>query len=331
MEKYKKEELISFVKSKFAKELSSRLQLIKVEAPLLVEKGTGVNDDLNGIENPVSVSIHNIPSKRFEIVHSLAKWKREKLAKLGAKPEQGIYTDMRAIRTDEVLTELHSVYVDQWDWEKVISVENRNLDYLKNTVTKIYESILSVAQELDKSHIISNELPEKITFLHSEEVLSLYPDLTPKERENEICKKYGAVFLIGIGGVLANGSAHDGRASDYDDWSTETTSDHKGLNGDLLLWNQVLDKAIEISSMGIRVDKESLLRQLKIAGNEDRKNLDWHKALIDGRLPQTIGGGIGQSRLTMFILQKRHIGEVQSSVWDFDKELYSTENQLNIL
>lgn len=331
MEKYKKEELISFVKSKFAKELSSRLQLIKVEAPLLVEKGTGVNDDLNGIENPVSVSIHNIPSKRFEIVHSLAKWKREKLAKLGAKPEQGIYTDMRAIRTDEVLTELHSVYVDQWDWEKVISVENRNLDYLKNTVTKIYESILSVAQELDKSHIISNELPEKITFLHSEEVLSLYPDLTPKERENEICKKYGAVFLIGIGGVLANGSAHDGRASDYDDWSTETTSDYKGLNGDLLLWNQVLDKAIEISSMGIRVDKESLLRQLKIAGNEDRKNLDWHKALIDGRLPQTIGGGIGQSRLTMFLLQKRHIGEVQSSVWDFDKELYSTENQLNIL
>jgi aspartate--ammonia ligase len=331
MEKYKKEELISFVKSKFAKELSSRLQLIKVEAPLLVEKGTGVNDDLNGIENPVSVSIHNIPSKRFEIVHSLAKWKREKLAKLGAKPEQGIYTDMRAIRTDEVLTELHSVYVDQWDWEKVISVENRNLDYLKNSVTKIYESILSVAQELDKSHIISNELPEKITFLHSEEVLSLYPDLTPKERENEICKKYGAVFLIGIGGVLANGSAHDGRASDYDDWSTETTSDYKGLNGDLLLWNQVLDKAIEISSMGIRVDKESLLRQLKIAGNEDRKNLDWHKALIDGRLPQTIGGGIGQSRLTMFLLQKRHIGEVQSSVWDFDKELYSTENQLNIL
>jgi aspartate--ammonia ligase len=331
MEKYKKEELISFVKSKFAKELSSRLQLIKVEAPLLVEKGTGVNDDLNGIENPVSVSIHNIPSKKFEIVHSLAKWKREKLAKLGAKPEQGIYTDMRAIRTDEVLTELHSVYVDQWDWEKVISVENRNLDYLKNTVTKIYESILSVAQELDKSHIISNELPEKITFLHSEEVLSLYPDLTPKERENEICKKYGAVFLIGIGGVLANGSAHDGRASDYDDWSTETTSDYKGLNGDLLLWNQVLDKAIEISSMGIRVDKESLLRQLKIAGNEDRKNLDWHKALIDGRLPQTIGGGIGQSRLTMFLLQKRHIGEVQSSVWDFDKELYSTENQLNIL
>jgi aspartate--ammonia ligase len=331
MEKYKKEELISFVKSKFAKELSSRLQLIKVEAPLLVEKGTGVNDDLNGIENPVSVSIHNIPSKRFEIVHSLAKWKREKLAKLGAKPEQGIYTDMRAIRTDEVLTELHSVYVDQWDWEKVISVENRNLNYLKNTVTKIYESILSVAQELDKSHIISNELPEKITFLHSEEVLSLYPDLTPKERENEICKKYGAVFLIGIGGVLANGSAHDGRASDYDDWSTETTSDYKGLNGDLLLWNQVLDKAIEISSMGIRVDKESLLRQLKIAGNEDRKNLDWHKALIDGRLPQTIGGGIGQSRLTMFLLQKRHIGEVQSSVWDFDKELYSTENQLNIL
>jgi aspartate--ammonia ligase len=331
MEKYKKEELISFVKSKFAKELSSRLQLIKVEAPLLVEKGTGVNDDLNGIENPVSVSIHNIPSKRFEIVHSLAKWKREKLAKLGAKPEQGIYTDMRAIRTDEVLTELHSVYVDQWDWEKVISVENRNLNYLKNTVTKIYESILSVAQELDKSHIISNELPEKITFLHSEEVLSLYPDLTPKERENEICKKYGAVFLIGIGGVLANGSAHDGRASDYDDWSTETTSDYKGLNGDLLLWNQVLDKAIEISSMGIRVDKESLLRQLKIAGNEDRKKLDWHKALIDGRLPQTIGGGIGQSRLTMFLLQKRHIGEVQSSVWDFDKELYSTENQLNIL
>jgi len=331
MEKYKKEELISFVKSKFAKELSSRLQLIKVEAPLLVEKGTGVNDDLNGIESPVSVSIHNIPSKKFEIVHSLAKCKREKLAKLGAKPEQGIYTDMRAIRTHEVLSEIHSVYVDQWDWEKVISVKNRNLDYLKNTVTKIYESILSVAQELNKSHIISNELPGKVEFLHSEEALSLYPDLNAKERENEICKKYGAVFLIGIGGSLANGEAHDGRASDYDDWSTETTSDYKGLNGDLLLWNPILNKAIEISSMGIRVDKESLLRQLKIAKNEDRKNLEWHKSLIDGRLPQTIGGGIGQSRLTMFLLQKRHIGEVQSSVWDFDKELYSTENQLNIL
>lgn len=331
MEKYKREEQISFVKSQFAKELSSRLHLIKVEAPLLVEKGTGVNDDLNGIESPVSVSINDIPSKKFEIVHSLAKWKREKLGKLAAKPEQGIYTDMRAIRTDEVLTELHSVYVDQWDWEKVISPEDRTIDYLKNTVTKIYDSIKAVASELEKTYGITTALPSEITFLHTEDVLASYPGLTPKERENEICKKYGAVFLIGIGGVLANGSAHDGRASDYDDWSTETSSGRKGLNGDLLLWNPVLDKAIEISSMGIRVDKESLLRQLQIAGNEDRKNLEWHKALIDGKLPQTIGGGIGQSRLSMFLLQKRHIGEVQSSVWNFDKEVYSIENQLNIL
>jgi aspartate--ammonia ligase len=331
MEKYKKEEQISLLKSKFAKELSGRLHLIKVEAPLLVEKGTGVNDDLNGIESPVSVSINNIPSKKFEIVHSLAKWKREKLAKLGAKPEQGIYTDMRAIRTDEVLTELHSVYVDQWDWEKVISSEDRNLDYLKATISKIYESIKSVAFELTEKYGIVSELPQAITYLHTEDVLELYPNLTAKERENEICKKYGAVFLIGIGGVLADGKAHDGRASDYDDWSSETSTGYKGLNGDLLLWNPVLNKAIEISSMGIRVDKESLLRQLQIAGNEDRKNLDWHKALIDGKLPQTIGGGIGQSRLAMFLLWKRHIGEVQSSVWNFDKEIYSTENQLNIL
>lgn len=331
MDKYQKEQQISLVKSTFEQALSSRLQLIKVEAPLLVERGTGVNDDLNGIESPVSVNVAQIPSKKFEIVHSLAKWKREKLARLGALPEQGLYTDMRAIRTDEVLTELHSVYVDQWDWEKVISEQSRNIEYLKKTVLDIYDAIRFVANKLDDEYGIKSTLPEQITFLHTEDVLATYPNLSAKERENEICREYGAVFLIGIGGALVDGNPHDGRASDYDDWSTETSDIHKGLNGDLLLWNPILNKAIEISSMGIRVNKESLLRQLKIAGNENREKLQWHSALIEGKLPQTIGGGIGQSRLAMYLLQKRHIGEVQSSVWDFDKELYSIENELNIL
>jgi aspartate--ammonia ligase len=319
------------VKSTFEHALSSRLHLIKVEAPLLVERGTGVNDDLNGIESPVSVNVAQIPSKKFEIVHSLAKWKREKLARLGALPEQGLYTDMRAIRTEEVLTELHSVYVDQWDWEKVISEQSRNIEYLKKTVLDIYDAIKFVANKLEDEDGIKSILPEQITFLHTEDVLATYPNLSAKERENEICREYGAVFLIGIGGVLVDGTPHDGRASDYDDWSSETSDIHKGLNGDLLLWNPILNKAIEISSMGIRVNKESLLRQLKIAGNENREKLQWHSALIEGKLPQTIGGGIGQSRLAMYLLQKRHIGEVQSSVWDFDKELYSIENELNIL
>ena len=331
MDKYQKEQQISLVKSTFEQALSSRLKLIKVEAPLLVERGTGVNDDLNGIESPVSVNVAQIPSKKFEIVHSLAKWKREKLARLGALPEQGLYTDMRAIRTDEVLTELHSVYVDQWDWEKVISEVSRNIEYLKKTVLDIYDAIRFVANKLDDEYGIKSTLPEQITFLHTEDVLATYPNLSAKERENEICREYGAVFLIGIGGALVDGNPHDGRASDYDDWSTETSDIHKGLNGDLLLWNPILNKAIEISSMGIRVNKESLLRQLKIAGNENREKLQWHSALIEGKLPQTIGGGIGQSRLAMYLLQKRHIGEVQSSVWDFDKELYSIENELNIL
>lgn len=331
MDKYQKEQQISLVKSTFEQALSSRLKLIKVEAPLLVERGTGVNDDLNGIESPVSVNVAQIPSKKFEIVHSLAKWKREKLARLGALPEQGLYTDMRAIRTDEVLTELHSVYVDQWDWEKVISEQSRNIEYLKKTVLDIYDAIKFVANKLEDEFGIKSTLPEQITFLHTEDVLATYPNLSAKERENEICREYGAVFLIGIGGALVDGNPHDGRASDYDDWSTETSDIHKGLNGDLLLWNPILNKAIEISSMGIRVNKESLLRQLKIAGNENREKLQWHSALIEGKLPQTIGGGIGQSRLAMYLLQKRHIGEVQSSVWDFDKELYSIENELNIL
>jgi len=221
--------------------------------------------------------------------------------------------------------------VDQWDWEKVIRESDRSLDYLKKTVDKIYQSIREVAIELESHDGIESNLPEQITYLHSEDVLAEYPSLNAKERENEICRKYGAVFLIGIGGVLSHGQPHDGRASDYDDWSTETIPGHKGLNGDLLLWNDVLGKAIEISSMGIRVNKDSLLRQLAICGNEGRKLLKWHSLLINGKLPQTIGGGIGQSRLVMYLLRKKHIGEVQSSVWNFDKEVYSIENELNIL
>lgn len=314
-ELYELEKAISDVKSYFADALASKLNLFKVEAPLIVEKGTGINDDLNGIENPVTVHAASFPEKQLEIVHSLAKWKRYKLAELGVEAGEGIYTDMRALRPDEILSEIHSIYVDQWDWEKAISQETRGLELLKETVRNIYASLKETESYVALQRGIAGILPEEITFIHAEELIAAYPTLSPKEREHKIARKYGAVFLIGIGGVLAHGEKHDGRAADYDDWSTPTSETTKGLNGDILVWNPVLEKSFEISSMGIRVDKEALIRQLEIENQTERLDLFWHKLLLEDKLPLTIGGGIGQSRLVMFLLRKDHIKQVQQSIW----------------
>jgi aspartate--ammonia ligase len=323
------EKAIALLKSKFASRLSDKLNLIKVEAPLIVQKGTGINDDLNGIENPVLVKAKDIPNETIEIVHSLAKWKRLKLAKLEAIAGEGLYTDMRALRPDEDFSEVHSIYVDQWDWEKTILAENRNLTYLKKIVTEIYSSLVETEEYIiSKYSQLKSLLPKEISFIHTEELLAKYPNLTPKEREHAITKERGAVFLIGIGGVLADGKKHDGRAPDYDDWVSETEGGKKGLNGDILVWNPILKKSFEISSMGIRVSPESLRKQLEIEGEEKRLVLKWHRLLLNGELPYTIGGGIGQSRLAMLLLQKKHIGEVQSSIWP--KELVEELKSQNI-
>jgi aspartate--ammonia ligase len=251
-----------------------------------------------------------------EIVQSLAKWKRLALADLDVRPGFGIYTDMNAIRPDEELTNIHSLYVDQWDWERVITQEDRNLDFLKYVVTKLYSALVRTEFFVSENYLdIEPELPEEITFLHTEDLARQYPDLSSFERENEAARKYGAIFVIGIGGELPDGKIHDGRAPDYDDWITPTTEGHKGLNGDIIVWNNILNRSFELSSMGIRVDRESLMRQLKLRNTEERKELLWHKKLLNGEMPLTIGGGIGQSRLCMYFLRKAHIGEIQSSIW----------------
>ena len=253
---------------------------------------------------------------RAEVVHSLAKWKRIKLAQMGVQPGRGIYTDMNALRPDEELDNIHSIYVDQWDWEKVITKEQRNLAFLKKVVRRIYEAIKVTENKLYVEFPqIEPMLPEDIFFIHSEQLLLMYPNLTPKERENAIVKKHKAVFIIGIGGELSDGTIHDGRAADYDDWTTRNEDGFDGLNGDLMLWNPVLNSAFEVSSMGIRVDEDALRRQLKIRAEEWKSDLMYHRMLLDGELPYTIGGGIGQSRLCMFLLRKAHIGEIQSSIW----------------
>ncbi len=310
------EQAIEKIKNFFQINLSTELRLRRITAPLFVKRGTGINDDLNGVEMPVSFNIKDIGGSTAEIVQSLAKWKRLALARHCVEPGYGIYTDMNAIRPEEELSNIHSLYVDQWDWEKVIRPEDRNVDYLVKTVKKIY-SIFKRLEYLvyEKYPLIKPILPEEITFIQSEELLKMYPDLNPFERETEFTKKHKAVFVIGIGNKLSNGEKHDGRAPDYDDWSTETPGNYRGLNGDILLWNGLLNRVFEVSSMGIRVDKDALLHQLKIENCEDRKELYWHKKLIDGELPLTIGGGIGQSRICMFFLRKAHIGEIQSSIW----------------
>lgn len=308
---------ISFVKQFFADKLAENLSLIEVQAPLLSKVGDGVQDNLSGTENAVQVKVKTINDAQFEVVHSLAKWKRKILSAHHFAVGEGLYANMKALRPDEDrLSPIHSVYVDQWDWEKVIRPEDRNLTYLKQTVEKIYSAIKTTEKAVSEKYHLSRFLPESITFMDSEQLLKRYPNLSPKERENAITKELGAVFLIGIGGKLANNEKHDVRAPDYDDWSSDNEMGSKGLNGDILVWNPVLNSAFEISSMGIRVDPETLKRQLKITGDEDRLQFAWHQALVNGELLQTIGGGIGQSRLVMLLLQQKHIGQVQASVWD---------------
>ena len=307
---------IKAVKDMFQLNLSAQLALLRVTAPMVVLSGTGINDDLNGVEEPVHFPIRDIPGSQAEVVHSLAKWKRLKLAELGVAPGRGIYTDMNALRPEEELDNIHSIYVDQWDWEKVIRPEDRNLDFLKKTVRRIYEAVKVTENKLyvEFPQLVP-ELPEDIFFIHSEELRRLYPSLTPKERENAIVKEHKAVFVIGIGGCLGDGLPHDGRSADYDDWSTPNADGFEGLNGDILLWNGVLQSAFEISSMGIRVDATALRRQLALRGQSWKEDLYFHRRLLAGELPQTIGGGIGQSRLCMFLLRKAHIGEIQSAIW----------------
>ncbi len=343
------EKAIKAVKDMFQTNLSAQLALLRVTAPMIVLTGTGINDDLNSIERPVRFPIKDMAEQQAEVVHSLAKWKRLKLGEMGIRPGRGIYTDMNALRPDEELDNIHSIYVDQWDWEKVIRKEDRTLDYLKRIVRRIYEAIKVTENKLYVEFPqIEPMLPDDIYFIHSEELLQRYPNLSAKERELAIVKEQKAVFIIGIGGELSDGTIHDGRAADYDDWSTpngagpasegmanegpvngkagegmasagpvngKAGEGYKGLNGDILLWNPVLESAFEVSSMGIRVDEEAMRRQLKLRGQEWKADLLFHRKLLAGELPYTIGGGIGQSRLCMFLLRKAHIGEIQSSIW----------------
>ncbi len=299
------EHAIKKVKDFFERQLAIELNLTRVSAPLFVETTSGLNDTLNGVERPVTFSVFS--GEEFEIVHSLAKWKRMALAEYDFKLGEGLYTDMNAIRRDEETDNIHSIFVDQWDWEKIISHEERTVETLKKTVRCIYAALRHTENYIvDDYNFIESLLPEDITFITSQELEDMYPDKTPKEREYEISKKCGAVFLMKIGGALKSGKPHDGRAPDYDDWE---------LNGDLIVYYPVLDISLELSSMGIRVDEEALMRQLEIRGCTERKNLPFHKALLSGELPYTMGGGIGHSRMCMFFLRKAHIGEVQSSFW----------------
>ena len=316
LDMHKTEQGIKLIKDFFQENLSTELRLRRVTAPLFVLQGLGINDDLNGVERPVTFPIKDLGDQKAEVVHSLAKWKRLTLAEYNVKPGYGVYTDMNAIRADEELDNLHSLYVDQWDWEAVVTREQRNVAFLKSIVERIYAAIRRTEYLVCETYEnIKPFLPEQIHFIHSEDLLQMYPDLSPKEREDAICKKYGAVFIIGIGGKLSNGEKHDGRAPDYDDWSTVAENGKEGLNGDILIWYPVLERSFELSSMGIRVDKESLLRQLKIEGKEDREQLYFHRRLLADELPLSIGGGIGQSRLGMVLLHKAHIGEIQASIW----------------
>ena len=310
------EQGIKLIKDFFQQNLSTELRLHRVTAPLFVLKGLGINDDLNGVERPVTFPIKDLDDANAEVVHSLAKWKRLTLAEYQIEPGYGIYTDMNAIRADEELDNIHSLYVDQWDWEAVITKQDRTVAHLKDVVRRIYCAILRTEYLVCETYRqIQPFLPKEIHFIHSEELLQMYPGMTAKEREDAICQKYGAVFLMGIGGKLSDGEPHDGRAPDYDDWSSMGENGYAGLNGDILIWYPVLGRSLEISSMGIRVDKESLIRQLELSGKEERKSLYFHQQLLNDVLPLSIGGGIGQSRLCLMLLQKAHIGEIQASIW----------------
>ena len=306
---YEMQRAIEFIKSNFQVNLSNALNLRRVSAPLFVDENSGLNDNLNGVERPVSFDIPDVGTNA-QVVHSLAKWKRLALKRYDFKVGKGLFTDMNAIRRDEEVDNLHSIYVDQWDWEKVISAEDRNVAYLKRTVRDIVSAVSETSSALNVAFpSLHTKLPSEVFFITTQELEDLYPDLTPKQREDEICKKKGVVFLMQIGKILKSGIKHDGRAPDYDDWE---------LNGDILYWNDVLGHAFEVSSMGIRVDPKSLDAQLTIAGCDDRRTLPFHKMLLGGELPLTMGGGIGQSRLCMLLIGTAHIGEVQASLWDAD-------------
>lgn len=314
---------IKKIKDYFQQELAYGLNLRRVSAPLFVEPTTGLNDNLNGVERRVKFTLKDIDELEVEVVQSLAKWKRMALGKYGIEPGHGIYTDMNAIRRDEELDNLHSVYVDQWDWEKVITKEQRTEEYLKETVMTIYNSVKNLGDYVNRLYRdIRTELPNEIFFITTQELEDMYPFMTAKEREDAITKEHKAVFIMKIGGKLASGKKHDGRSPDYDDWE---------LNGDIILWNDVLDRAFEISSMGIRVDKDAMAKQLKAEGCEERAELEFQKAVLEERLPYTIGGGIGQSRLCMYFLRKAHIGEVQASVWPKDMVETCKEHNIHLL
>ncbi|ETP73970.1 aspartate--ammonia ligase, AsnA-type [Lachnospiraceae bacterium JC7] len=304
------QEAIKYIRDTFQKEFGREMNLSRISAPLFVPKSSGLNDNLNGYERPVSFDVPWWPGETVEVVHSLAKWKRMALKRYGFKPGEGLYTNMNAIRRDEELDNLHSCYVDQWDWEMVINKEDRNMNTLEGTVRMIFRIIKHMEHEVwyKYPHAV-NKLPDDIYFIDSEELLKMYPDKTPKERENAIAKEHGCVFISRIGDKLSNGEPHDGRAPDYDDWQ---------LNGDILFWYPTLNCALEVSSMGIRVDEDSLAEQLKKSGCEERAELPYHKMLLNKDLPYTIGGGIGQSRLCMLLLDRAHIGEVQASIWPQD-------------
>ncbi|WP_346939217.1 aspartate--ammonia ligase [uncultured Clostridium sp.] len=313
---------IKKIKDFFEKSLSESLSLTRVSAPLFVDSQSGLNDNLNGVERPVVFDLL-ATGENVEIVHSLAKWKRMSLHRYDFQVGDGLYTDMNAIRRDEELDNLHSVYVDQWDWEKVIKKEDRNEEYLKDVVRKIYKVFKKTQEFVDINLMkVENSLPKEIHFITTQDLEDQYPNLTAKEREDEICKEFGAVFIMKIGGVLKSGEKHDGRSPDYDDWN---------LNGDILFWYPLLDRAVELSSMGIRVDEEALDYQLTVSGNDNRRSLDFHKRLLAGELPYTIGGGIGQSRICMFFLNKAHIGEVQATTWDEKNIKICKENNISLL
>ncbi len=318
---YQTQEAICMIHEVFEKKLGDALNLIRVSAPLFVEPQTGLNDDLNGVERAVTFDIKETGTTAA-VVHSLAKWKRMALYTYGFPVGKGIYTDMNAIRRDEDMDNLHSVYVDQWDWERVITREQRNVDFLKDTVNKIVGAVCETEDELNKIFPLFRTHKRDVSFITSQELEDMYPDKTPKERENEYLREHKTAFIMQIGKKLRSGKIHDGRAPDYDDWE---------LNGDIMFFNDVLDCAFEVSSMGIRVDAKSLDKQLTEAGADDRRNMKFHKMLLDGTLPLTIGGGIGQSRLSMLLLEKAHIGEVQSSVWDEETRRICEESGVKLL
>ncbi len=314
---------IKFIRDTFQREIGKQMNLERISAPLFIERSTGLNDDLNGIERKVAFDIKEEPQEEIEVVQSLAKWKRMALKKYGFEPGEGLYTNMNAIRRDETLDNLHSCYVDQWDWEKVILKEERTEEKLRETVLTIFKVVKHMEHEVwYKYPNAVYHLPEEIHFIDSEELLQRYPELTPKEQENAICKELGAVFIMRIGDKLSNGEPHDGRAPDYDDWQ---------LNGDILFWFEPLRSAFELSSMGIRVSEETMHEQLKKAGCLEREELPYHKAILEGALPYTIGGGIGQSRLCMLLLGRVHIGEVQASVWPPEMRKLCEEKSIHLL